>query len=444
MGEKELSAREKRKKRRIRNQILAYVSLVVIIGGVAAGAVFGTRKVMQVLDERKQAEELVRQMEEQQAEAQAEAEAAQEAETQTEAETEENMSENLLDEVVSYAMEGMSIEDKVAQMFFITPEALTGVGTVTKSGEKTKEQLAKYPVGGIVYFSKNIKSAEQFADMTAVIKSESKRVPFLGIDEEGGSVARIADSPISVEKTASAAEIGAGGDAQAAYAAGNKIGGYLISNGINYDFAPVADVLTNPDNELMQERAFGNDSALVGEMAAQMTLGLQDAGVSACLKHFPGLGGVDSDTHQNKVVSDRTLEQMQAEEFVAFKAGIEAGADSVMVSHLSVPAVIGDETPSSLSKVMITDLLRGELGYDGIVITDALNMKAVTSSYSSKEAAVLAVEAGVDMLLMPDNFEEAYQAVVDAVKDGTISEDRINESVTRIFRVKYRSTVVME
>lgn len=441
MGDRDLNARERRRKRRIRNQILAYVSLVVIIAGVAAGSFFGIRKVMQVMDERKQAQELAREQKEQQEQARAQEEIMQ---TEEETITAEYSADDLLDEVVTYAMEGMSIEDKAAQLFFITPEALTGVGTVTQGGDKTKEQLAKYPVGGIIYFSKNIKSAEQFNEMTAFLKSESKRVPFLGVDEEGGSVARIADSPIKVDKTPTAAEIGAGGDAQAAYTAGNTIGSYLISNGINFDFAPVADVLTDPENKILKDRSFGSDSALVGEMAAQMAQGLQDAGVSACLKHFPGLGGVDTDTHEKKAVSDRTLEQLQAEEFVAFQAGIAAGADSIMVSHLSVPAVVGDETPSSLSKVMITDLLRGELEYDGIVITDALNMKAVTEHYTSGEAAVLAIEAGADMLLMPENFEEAYQAVVAAVGEGRISEERLDESVKRIFRVKYRSTIVTE
>lgn len=441
MSDKDISARERRRKRRIRNQILAYVSLIVIIGGLAAGAFFGVRKVMQVMDDRKQAEEMAEELVRLQEEAQEEAQTAAEEEEST---APEYSADDLLDEVVTYAMEGMSIEDKAAQMFFITPEALTDVGTVTQGGDKTKERLAQYPVGGIIYFNKNIKSAEQFAEMTAFVKNESKRVPFLGVDEEGGSVARIADSPIQVEKTAPAAEIGASNDTQMAYDAGNAIGSYLISNGLNFDFAPVADVSPEAEHKVLKDRTFGSDSTLVGEMAAQMALGLQDAGVSACLKHFPGLGSVETDTHDAKSVSDRTLEQLRAEEFVPFQTGIAAGVDSVMVSHLSVPSVIGDETPSSLSKVMITDILRNELGYDGIVITDALNMKAITDNYSSKEAAVMAVQAGADMLLMPEQFEEAYQAVVDAVKDGTISEERLDESVKRIFRVKYRSTIVTQ
>lgn len=440
MAEKDLTAREKRRKRRIRNQIIAYIALVVVILAAAAGIFFGVRAAMQIIEEKQQAEEMERQLQELQTQAEEETE---QQKTQV-LETETYSGDELLDEIVTYVMEGMTTEDKVAQLFFITPEALTGVDTVTQGGDKTKEQLARYPVGGIIYFSKNIISAEQFAAITAFTTSESKQVPFLGIDEEGGEVARIAKSAIPVEATPAAGEIGATGDIQAAYNAGNTIGSYLISNGINFDFAPVADVLTDPNNNTLKGRSFGSDAAVVGEMAAQMALGLQEAGVSACLKHFPGLGGVSEDTHEERAVSERTLEQMQAEEFVAFRTGIEAGVDSIMVSHLSVPAVIGDDTPSSLSKVMITDLLRGELGYDGLVITDALNMKAITTHYSSAEAAVMAIEAGADMLLMPEKFEEAYQGVLDAVNNGTISEERLNESVKRIFRVKYQSSVMAE
>ena len=206
------------------------------------------------------------------------------------------------------------------------------------------------------------------------------------------------------------------------------------------DFAPVADVVS-AENAVIGNRSFGSDPNVVGTMVAAEVQGLQESGVSACLKHFPGIGDTTTDTHDEKAVSEKTLEDMQQTDLPAFQSGIDAGADFVMVSHMSLPNVVGDDTPCSLSGAVISDLLRNQLGYNGIVITDALDMSAITDSYSSAEAAVKAIEAGADMLLMPENFEEAYQGVLDAVQKGTISEDRINESLKRIYRVKYRDRI---
>ncbi|MFI3214300.1 MAG: glycoside hydrolase family 3 N-terminal domain-containing protein, partial [Eubacteriales bacterium] len=166
-----------------------------------------------------------------------------------------------------------------------------------------------------------------------------------------------------------------------------------------------------------------------------------DLGISACLKHFPGQGDADGDTHDERASIDKTLEELMELEFLPFQAGIEAGVNMIMVSHLLAPEVIEDNDPSSLSEEMITDVLRGQLGYDGIVITDALNMSAITDYYGADEAAIKALKAGVDMLLMPEDFELAYQGVLDAVADGTISEDRIDDSLARIYRVKYADTI---
>ena len=227
---------------------------------------------------------------------------------------------------------------------------------------------------------------------------------------------------------------------QKAKEAGTAIGTYLSQFGFNVDFAPVADVVS-AENAVIGNRSFGSDPNVVGTMVAAEVQGLQESGVSACLKHFPGIGDTTTDTHDEKTVSEKTLEDMQQTDLPAFQSGIDAGADFVMVSHMSLPNVIGDDTPCSLSGAVISDLLRNQLGYNGIVITDALDMSAITDSYSSAEAAVKAIEAGADMLLMPENFEEAYQGLLEAVQNGTISEDRINESLKRIYRVKYRDRI---
>lgn len=434
---REISRREIRRKRRKRNQLIAYVSVAAFAIACIAGIGVGVHSVMGMAANKKQEAELAKKLAEKQ---EAEAKAAEEAET--ELETESYAEDDLLKEVVDSVMSEMTIEDKIAGLFFVTPEALTGVDKAVKAGEGTQKALADYPVGGLIYFDKNIQSEEQFKEMIATTGTMAKYPLFFGVDEEGGKVARLAGSrELSIENVGSMGEIGATGDTAKAYDAGKTIGAYLSSYGINVDFAPVADVLTDSDNKTIAERSFGTDAAMVGQMAAQTAAGLQEMGVSACLKHFPGLGGTNVDTHDKLAESERTLEEMQMGELMGFKPGIENGVDFVMISHLAVPDVTGDSTPSSLSGVMISDVLRGTLGFEGIVITDALNMGAVTEGYSSAEAAVKAIEAGADMLLMPEKFEEAYQGVLEAVQNGTLSEERINQSIKRIYQVKYRNVL---
>ena len=159
------------------------------------------------------------------------------------------------------------------------------------------------------------------------------------------------------------------------------------------------------------------------------------------MKHFPGLGGTTKDTHEGMVSTERTKEEYQAAEFVVFKQGIDAGVDFIMVSHLCVPAIAGENIPSSLSPAVVTDVLRGELGYDGIIISDAMNMAAITDYYAADQAAVLALRAGCDMILMPENFELAYQGILDAVAEGTIAEERIDDALRKIYKVKLRDNI---
>lgn len=260
---------------------------------------------------------------------------------------------------------------------------------------------------------------------------------FISVDEEGGKVARVAnDSPISVEHFPYMPEIGAAEDAVArAQEVGDGIGSYLHELGFNLDFAPVADVLTNPENTVVKERSFSSDPEKTAELAAAVASRLERQGVYSCLKHFPGHGATAADSHKGYAYIDKTLEELRAAELIPFQRGIEAGASFVMVGHISVPKVTGDDTPATLSKTMI-DILRNELQFDGIVITDAMNMGAITNDYSSGEAAVKAIEAGVDIILMPADFKAAYAGILDAVKTGKISEERIDASVRRIITIK--------
>lgn len=363
--------------------------------------------------------------------------------TETEAEPETEpvpQIDPLTEEALQFVAE-MSLEDRVAQMFVITPDALTGFSGVTAAGDTTKEAYGNRPVGGLIYMSENLKNREQTATMLEnmqKIAAERTGVPvFLCVDEEGGGVSRIAgNSAFEVTDVGDMSAVGATGDAQNAYNAGSVIGTYLAELGFNVDFAPVADVLTNEENTVMKERSFGSDSALVADMVASELQGLLSQGVYGTAKHFPGHGGTAEDSHEGAATTEKTLDELRTSELVPFQRAVDADVPFVMVGHISAPNVTGENTPASLSKMLVTDVLRNEMGYQGVVITDAMNMKAITEGYEPDQAAVMAVNAGADMLLMPEDYETAYNGLLAAVNDGTVSETRINEAVSRIIRLK--------
>ena len=347
-----------------------------------------------------------------------------------------------IDSQIESIINAMSLEDKVAQMFFITPEALSGTDVVTTANEQIAAAINETPVGGLVLFSYNIQSEPQLEEMINGIQDYSYArtgIPmFIAVDEEGGTVTRISTKG-AIKNVPDIPDMFSIGDTKEplnAYGVGLEIGKYLNRLGINTDFAPVCDVFTNPENTVIGRRSFGNDAQLVADMVAAEIHGLHDFEVYATVKHFPGHGNTSGDSHTNYVFSHKSLEELQDCELIPFKVGIEAGADFVMVGHISLPEIIGDNTPASLSRIMINDLLKSDMGFDGVVITDALDMGAITSMYPPEEAAVKAVNAGVDMLLMASNFTNTYNAVFNAVKNGNIEESRINDSVKRILNLK--------
>ena len=424
-----------RRHRRIRNQIIAYAVVFVILVLIAAGGIVAGRNVWGIVKEKRLAEEQARLQEEMRA--QQEAEAAHDVVIDAPEALNDDTEEDYLGGPVNSYISEMPLEDKVAGLFIVTPESLTGVSAAIQAGESTQSALNEYAVGGFIYFDKNIEDEEQLKEMLSGTVSKSRYPLFLAVDEEGGSVSRVANSSIEVIKVGDMASIGESGDTTQAYEAGLTIGAYLKELGFNLDFAPVADVAGSGGGE-MGDRTFGSDPALVGEMVANMVDGIEGTGVSSCLKHFPGIGETDSDTHDGKVETDKTLDEMRNSDFIPFKEGIDAGADFVMVSHVTVLSA-EDAMPSSLSKTIMTDTLRNELGFQGIIITDALNMGAITEYYTSGEAAVQAIAAGADMLIMPEDFYEAYDAILAAVREGSISEERLDESLERIYRVKFAS-----
>lgn len=354
---------------------------------------------------------------------------------------EEKSSEEILQERIQDKLASMTLEEKAAQLFIITPEALTGYSHVTQAGEATRAALQEYPVGGLVYFEENVVSEEQVLEMLKKQQSYSQErigMPlFTAIDEEGGKVSRIAgNSGFDVPSFPYIPEIGAGQDVGRAYELGDSIGEYLGRLGFNLDFAPVADVLSNPENTVVKQRSYGSDPNIVSQMVQENLKGLQKHRVYGCVKHFPGHGATKGDTHEGYAYTDKTWEELSEEDMIPFKDSIAWGVDFVMVGHISLPNVSGDDVPASLSSHMISNLLREELGYDGIVLTDALNMGAITQKYTSSQAAVGTILAGSDMILMPDDFASAYKGVLEAVRDGTITEERLDESLVRILRVK--------
>ncbi len=353
------------------------------------------------------------------------------------------------DAYCSYALAGMTLREKVGQMFIIRPDQLVTsippASTHTSKGSKVKsmssemlEVLKDYPAGGFIIFDKNIESRSQIMKFTAQMREVSKYLPFVAIDEEGGKVTRLAgstDKGIYVKTYRSMGSIGKTGDPANALEAGQTIGKYLKEYGFNLDFAPVADINTNPRNVIIGDRAFGSDPDLAAKMVCAFIDGLHESNVLSSVKHFPGHGDTTADTHYGMVAVKKTWEQLKEAELIPFAASFET-TDFVMIAHINLPNATSDGRPASLSKELITDKLRGELGYKGLVTTDSLAMEAITDQYSQEESAVLAVEAGVDVLLMPFDYTTSFDAIVAAVESGRIPESRIDESVLRILRAK--------
>lgn len=340
----------------------------------------------------------------------------------------------------------MTLEEKVAQLFIVTPDALTGINGMQTGGEALRTAFLQYPVGGLIYFKENLADRDQtkaFLEEALVYgKAASKTAPFLAVDEEGGSVVRIADNPLmGVPNVGNMADIGRMGQTEKAYDAGNTIGLYLDELGFNLNFAPDSDVLTNPENTVVQKRSFGADPSRVSAMSKAYLDGLTQNHILGVYKHYPGHGATEGDSHEGYAYTSKTLEELKQADFIPFMDATKSGVPIIMAGHISAPNVTNDELPASLSHKLITDILREDLGFDGLVITDALNMGAIVEKYGSAEACVMALEAGCDMLLMPADFKAAYEGVLKAVKDGRISEDILDRAVLKILEVKLQGAI---
>ncbi len=342
---------------------------------------------------------------------------------------------DLQSEKIENLLSKMSLEEKIYQMMFVTPESITNEKNVTRA--ILKSELEMHPVGGIIYFSENFVSKEQTIEMIQNTKTESKIPLFTGVDEEGGKVSRLGSNKnMEFPSVSSMRKIGDTKDSQKAYEVGIELGINLEKYGFNTNFAPVADVILNSENTEIGSRSFGTDTNLVSKMVEDFVKGMGTTNVLSVLKHFPGHGSTSVNSHNGYSESKRTLDQIRNFELLPFKKGIKSGTSFVLVSHMTLPNAVIEKVPCTLSKEIITDLLKKELGFEGIVITDSMSMGAITKEYTQKDAIIKSINAGSDMILMPLNVKQSVNDIKEAVENGVVDEERINDSVRRILRIK--------
>ncbi len=406
--EKRLARRQRRKK----SQLIAFISLFTFFAIIVILVCFGIGAIKKVIGEKKALQE------------QAALEASTENENvviETPSDVEEEpveMSESdVLEEIVNGCLNELTLEDKVAGLFMVTPEQLTGVETVVKAGSSTQDALSRYSVCGLVYSPKNLKSQEQVSEMIKSTRDMSKYPIFVALKEDGSSEGTISASLGGLDIS----EIN---NSDTAYSAGTNIAAAMFKYGFNFDLAPSVDVSENGK--------YGTDVALVSDVTVSFTNALSDGGIFACLYDFP------ASTSDSEITKD----ELMAGNYSVYQKTIGDGSVSaVMMSNGSFPGLVSVDTPASLSYEIIGGELRNSVGFDGVVITGPLDQEAITSKYSSAEAAVSAIAAGADIIYLPENFEEAYQGVLDAVSNGKITEERIDESLKRIYRLKYADKV---
>lgn len=326
---------------------------------------------------------------------------------------------------------GMSLREKLCQLMIVRPEVLTGESPVTAAGETTRLALEQYPVGGLIYSVDNLVTQEQTREMIENTQSYSKIPLIISSDEEGGNVGRLMYKlgTTFIHSMYSYKDMGE----DTAYQNALTIGTDMVSCLFNTDFAPVADVWTNPANTVIGDRAYSDEFGQASELVAAAVRGFTESGVICCVKHFPGHGDTSTDTHEGAAAVDKSLEELRAGEFLPFEAGIEAGVDMVMVGHITVTAV--DDEPATISHEVITGLLREELGWDGVVVTDSLDMGAL-AGYEIGEVCVKYLEAGGDIMLGIPDLAAALTALETAVTEGRLTEQRIDESALRVLMLK--------
>lgn len=354
-------------------------------------------------------------------------------------------------DVIGNAISKMTLEEKAGQM--LMPDFRNWNGkNVTEMLPEIEQLVKKYHLGGVILFRENVVTTEQTARLVSDYQAAAEKFGLLlTIDQEGGIVTRLQSGTDMPGNMA----LGATRSPEISWNVGNAIGEELASLGINMNFAPVMDVNNNPDNPVIGVRSFGEDPQLVADMGVAYTKGLQVAGVAATAKHFPGHGDTAVDSHLGLPEVPHDKERLKQVELYPFQKGMEAGIDAIMTAHVTFPKIDGTKAisqktgeeiaiPATLSYKVLTELMREEMGYEGVITTDAMNMKAIADHFGPVDAAIRAVKAGTDIVLMPVGLEEVANGLLDAVKNGEISEDRLEASVKRILTLKVKRGVIKE
>ncbi len=349
-------------------------------------------------------------------------------------------------------LRGMTLEQKVGQLFVTVTYGDTADATDSRNRrdfgvDTPAEVVGRYHLGGVIYFDETagLRSPRQIAELSNGLQLAAREsgagVPLLiSTDQENGAVVRIGP-PVTPLPTAG--ELGAAGSTRAALVAAQISGRELRAMGVNHDLAPVADVNLNPGNPVLGRRTFSSDPILTAAMTGAQVTGYQES-VAATAKHFPGHGGTSVDSHTGIAVIDHDRARWEQVDAPPFRSAIAAGVDSIMLGHIALPKLDPSGLPATLSPALVDGLLRRELGFDGVVITDSLRMRGVRAVQPDDRIVVSALAAGADQLLMPVDLDLAYRSVLDAVRGGELTEARVDASVRRILELKWRRGLVAE
>ncbi|WP_246141122.1 beta-N-acetylhexosaminidase [Bacillus marasmi] len=328
-------------------------------------------------------------------------------------------------------IDNMSMDEKIGQMTFA---GISG----TEPDSLAERLVTDYKVGGIIFNKKNMDSPVQTVDYinSLKLKNQNNKLPlFFGIDQEGGRISKLPGGLINLPTNI---EIGKLNNPSFSFEIGSVLAKLVSAYGFNINFAPVLDVNSNPENPIIGDRSFGKTTKLVSELGIQTLKGLQSERIIATIKHFPGHGDTSVDSHLELPTVNKSLKELEKLELIPFNRAVNEGADMVMIAHIMLPK-IDQDYPSSLSKAVITELLRNKIGYDGVIITDDMTMKAITGNFDIGSAAVESIKAGSDIIMVAHDYEKMIKVISTlkkAVEDGEISEERIDESVTRILQLK--------
>lgn len=334
-------------------------------------------------------------------------------------------------------MANMSLTDKICQLIAIRPEVLGGSYPTVNISDEIKEKLRDYPVSGIILTIVNLKTREQTLNLASELQAASKIPLFIAADEEGGKVSRLM-KVLGTTKFNSMYSYKAEGS-ETAYQNALTIGTDMLSCGFNTNFAPVADVWTNPANKVIGERAYSDDYQEAADLVSAAVRGFSDSGIVSCIKHFPGHGDTEEDSHVEAAILNKDKEELFSGELIPFINGINAGADMVMMGHITVPAI--DSKPASMSRAIVTDLLREELSYSGVIVCDSVEMGAV-ADIKEPERCLEILKAGVDIILGVSDSEQTVEHIKAAAEKGEYSLDDLDLSVYRVLMLKAKKGII--